>query len=43
VSLVLIAVGVAAYVVHWFVKHHRNKAVPPHPKARKSERRICFS
>jgi membrane protein DedA with SNARE-associated domain len=43
VSLVLIAVGVAAYVVHWFVKHHRKKAVPAHPKARKSERRICFS
>jgi membrane protein DedA with SNARE-associated domain len=42
VSLVLIAAGVAAYVVHWFLKHHRKKAALPHPKATKPERKICF-
>src|SRR5512139_1659237 len=42
VSLVLIAVGVAAYLAHWFVKHHRVKEAPPHPETSKAERRICF-
>ena len=42
VSLVLLAVGVAAYVVHRFVKHHRMKEALPHPEARNPERTICF-
>ncbi|HTY86135.1 MAG TPA: DedA family protein [Candidatus Acidoferrum sp.] len=43
VSLVLIGVGVAAYVVHWFVKHHRKKEARPLPKTGQAERKICFS
>jgi membrane protein DedA with SNARE-associated domain len=42
VSLVLLAVGVAAYVVHRFVKRHPKREALPHPEARKPERRICF-
>lgn len=42
VSLVLIAVLAVAYVVHWFVKHHRKKEPPTHPETSKAERRICF-
>jgi membrane protein DedA with SNARE-associated domain len=41
VSLVLIAVVVAACVVHRLVKHHRKKGAPPHPEASKAERKIC--
>jgi len=42
VSLVLLGVVVAAYVVHWFVKHRRKKEASPHPVTSKVERRICF-
>ncbi len=41
VSLGLIAVGVAAYVVHRFLKHHREKQAPPHPETSKAERNVC--
>jgi membrane protein DedA with SNARE-associated domain len=41
VSLVLIAVVAGAYVVHGFVKHHRNKKALPPPETSKAERRIC--
>ena len=43
VSLVLVGVGVAAYVVHWFVKHHRKKEGRPLPETGQAERKICFS
>jgi membrane protein DedA with SNARE-associated domain len=42
VSLVLIAVAVGAYVVHWFAKHRRKKEAPPLAETNKAERRICF-
>lgn len=42
VSSVLLAAGMAAYVAHWFVKHHGNKEAPPHPETSKAEREICF-
>ncbi len=41
VSLVLIAVGVAAYVVHSFVKHHRKKEARPDPQPSRAEEKIC--
>jgi membrane protein DedA with SNARE-associated domain len=41
VSLVLIAVGVAAYVVHWLVKHHRKKEALPPPETSGAERSVC--
>ena len=43
VSLVLVGVGVAAYVIHWFVKHHRKKEDRPLPETSQAERKICFS
>ncbi len=43
VSLVLIAVGVAAYVVHWFVKHHPKKEARPDPDKSKAEENGCVT
>jgi membrane protein DedA with SNARE-associated domain len=43
VSLVLIAVGVAAYVVHWFVKHHRKKEARPDPEKSNTEENACVT
>jgi len=39
--LVLIALGVAAYVVHWLVKHHRKKEALPPPETSGAERSVC--
>jgi membrane protein DedA with SNARE-associated domain len=41
VSLVLLVVLTGAYVVHRFVKHHREKEALAHPEASKAERRTC--
>ncbi len=42
VSLVLVVALAVAYVLHWFVKHHRKKEPPTHPETSNAERRICF-
>jgi membrane protein DedA with SNARE-associated domain len=42
VSLVLIGAAAVGYVVHRFVKHHRNKEALPPPETSKAERRICL-
>jgi membrane protein DedA with SNARE-associated domain len=41
VSLALIAVAVAAYVVHWFVRHHRKQEALPPPEPSNVEGNIC--
>ena len=40
-SLVVIAVVAGAYVVHWFVKHHRKQEALAHPDSINAERNVC--
>jgi len=42
VSLVLIAVGITAYIVHRLVKHRHQKEALPYPEARTPEKAIGF-
>jgi membrane protein DedA with SNARE-associated domain len=42
VSMVLIGVAAGAYVVHWFVKHHRKKEAPTLPETSTAERSVCL-